>query len=464
MDFAALVRAGRQAEIFAALEPQSDAGSHAASGNLAIVHRWLGDKAQQQFYALRAYQQDPSSVDGVSTLFTALMAGDQPRLLTDIYAAFPNKGRLGRDQHLYATLAYCRINRIAEAQAALDRICDFPRDQPGDLRVAMRHAAAAGEHAEVLRLLDRLGALGQDVEGQRVVELFAASDFPATVRCFETHADSHPSVAAKAALAMFSAIILGDREKVSRLMPATAGDAFALARLYLDKAEDVEVRGDVRRYRFPFEPTNLTVAMSQAQGQFYEARTLRRLKGLLTPGDQVIDVGANIGNHTIYFAGEAGCRVLPLECNSRLVPRLMAAVETAELTDLVDLAHLGKAVSDALGEITFNLLRDDFSNISRAPIEGATKVPSITLDSLAVDSCKLLKIDVDGGEVLVLRGAEGLLSTHRPIVAIEVSNFNTVEILAFMERQGYGVVREDFSPATYSDFLFAPLESEFPSR
>jgi len=94
MDIVALVREGRQAEIFADLGPKSQAGDSAASNNLALVHRWLGDQIQEVGYAMRAFQQDPSSPAAINTVFRALASAGDFHALAAIYAGAPNKSDL----------------------------------------------------------------------------------------------------------------------------------------------------------------------------------------------------------------------------------------------------------------------------------------------------------------------------------------------------------------------------------
>src|SRR5262249_895906 len=51
------------------------------------------------------------------------------------------------------------------------------------------------------------------------------------------------------------------------------------------------------------------------RGGFYEASLVNRLSRLGKPGDVVMDAGANIGNHAVYFAGVCGCDVICFEPN-----------------------------------------------------------------------------------------------------------------------------------------------------
>lgn len=462
MDLAALVRAGRQAELFADLEPKSKAGDHAASNNLALVHRWLGNQMLEVAYALRAFQQDPSSLAGINTLFRALGAAAQFRVLTDIYAGLPNKRLLNRHQKLLVAIAYRECNRLAQSQAVLEGVPDFPRENAVELDVAMRFAQAASDHAAALALIDRLEAVGVDGRRQRLSERFTSGDMAGALQIYEDGWRSDPELVEDAKTALFCAIALDDRAIVERLAPRMVGGAREVARLYLEGAREVVVQGAARTYRFPFEPTNLSIALRHAVGQFYEIQTLQRLAPLLSPGDEVVDVGANIGNHTIYFAGELGCRVTPFECNPRLAPLLCKVVEDAGLAGQVDLRHVGKAVSDGAGEVFFNYIRNDYSNVSKDSEGGRTGVPAMPLDSLDLPSCRLLKVDVDGGEIGVLRGAEAFLAKHRPLLVIEVMNFNTAEALSLIEKAGYAMIRENVEARTHSDFVFSPVERDPP--
>ncbi|MCA6287779.1 FkbM family methyltransferase [Phenylobacterium sp.] len=205
--------------------------------------------------------------------------------------------------------------------------------------------------------------------------------------------------------------------------------------------------------------TNFSVALPQVAGGFYEQPALEALRALVRPGQTVVDVGANLGNHTVYFAGEAGCRVVAFECNPRMADHLRNTIEMNGLGGQVDLSHLGKAVTSYVGEIPFQFVRDDYSFVTPGTEHGATLTPCLTLDSLALPECALLKIDVDGGEPGVLEGARDVLARLRPTVSIEVLNFNTRRVLALFEAYGYDILREDSRNEAYSDFVFVPRES-----
>lgn len=460
MDIVARVRAGQQAEVIAELQDRLSRGDTTALNNLAVVHRLIGDSVLETSYALAAYQKNPNSIATVNTLFRALSSRGQYRLITDIYRAFADPERFQRAQHLIAGQAFIEVNRTDEAKTALARVSDFPRHEVGDLDVAAALAGALSEHSKVLSLLDKLATLGLETRGRRVAELFAAGEMEQTLALFKLHSEAVSEVASRAKLAMFSAMATNDRGAVVALAPRQSQGLHKFVEVYLSGQSDVEVRGRSRSYRFPFAATNFSISLRHALGQFYEERALRTLQGILSPGDIVLDVGANIGNHAVFFAGEAACNVIAFECNPHLVTRLRTTVRLNALEAQINLDHLGAAVSDEVGISHFNFIREDYSNVSATPNQDTESVPSITLDSLGLTSCRLLKIDVDGGELPVLQGAITLLKTVRPIVAIEVMNYNVAAVLQLFSTYDYEIVQEDTAPQTYSDFVFAPREMQ----
>ena len=301
-------------------------------------------------------------------------------------------------------------------------------------------------------------------ETQRTSQLFASGDMAGVLAHYDARSPSHAGVRSQGKTALQAAIALEDREHIARYLDGIDGiplSTEALARGLLDGRETVEVRGRSRSWRIPFVATNFSVALPQMSGAFYELSALESLRGLVRPGQTVVDVGANIGNHTVYFAGEAGCRVLPFECNPRMAAHLRATIEMKALGDQVDLSHLGKAVSSFVGIIPFQFVRDDYSYVTEGQEEGTTQTPCLTLDSLGLEQCALLKIDVDGGEPGVLEGARDVLARLRPVVSIEVMNFNSRRVLGLFEAYGYDVLLEDSRNDVYSDFVFVPREAAF---
>ncbi|MFN9091386.1 MAG: FkbM family methyltransferase [Alphaproteobacteria bacterium] len=143
--------------------------------------------------------------------------------------------------------------------------------------------------------------------------------------------------------------------------------------------------------------------------------------GLIKPGMLVVEVGANIGAHTVHLAnlvGENG-GVVAFEPQRVIFQMLCAnlALNGIENTDAQCLA-----VGAAPGEIMvprINYRRDgNFGGISLGADNG-DMVEMIALDNLMLPACHMIKIDVEGMEKTVLDGARETISRFRPYLYVE---------------------------------------------
>jgi FkbM family methyltransferase len=168
----------------------------------------------------------------------------------------------------------------------------------------------------------------------------------------------------------------------------------------------------------------------------FEVRTLNRYAQLVSPGDIVLDIGANIGAHTLPLAqlvGDAG-RVHAFEptafayrkqlanialnpgLSHRIVPRqaMLTASDAADLPEAIYSSWPLESAAD---------LHDDH----HGRLMGTTGATATTLDShlasAGVTRVNFIKIDVDGHELEVLRGAAHTLRTYQPGIMIELAPY-----------------------------------------
>jgi FkbM family methyltransferase len=119
----------------------------------------------------------------------------------------------------------------------------------------------------------------------------------------------------------------------------------------------------------------------------------------------VLDVGANLGWYSL-LAARLGAHVIAVEPDPRTVPYLRANLERNGLHDRVSVRPV--AVGDRVGQITLHLT-GGAAQSSTAHDEGAdarVDVDLMTVDALAPSPATIdvMKIDVEGAEVAVLRG------------------------------------------------------------
>jgi FkbM family methyltransferase len=147
----------------------------------------------------------------------------------------------------------------------------------------------------------------------------------------------------------------------------------------------------------------------------YERQETSVIKRLVHPGDTCIDVGGNIGYYSLNLAalsGPAG-RVYvfePIERNALVIK--LASI----LNRFRNIEVLPYAVTDSEQEVSLGIPEDDTGYAYVVPSEtcDSVKVKSLTLDSFVeqrnLDRVTFIKVDVEGAEALVLKGARRLLS------------------------------------------------------
>jgi FkbM family methyltransferase len=205
-------------------------------------------------------------------------------------------------------------------------------------------------------------------------------------------------------------------------------------------------------------------------GNIYERQTKAALRKLVSPGTLVLDIGANIGAHTLHLAqlvGPTG-RVLAfeptdyafhklsrnLELNPSLASRVTAfpCFLTANEADQIPPAiYSSWPLTKETGLHSKHLGREMGTGLARA-----RSLDSV-LTELADRKVHLIKLDVDGFECEVLRGATKVLHDMRPIFVMELAPYvleeratSLDELISFFIPNGYSF---------YDERTFAPLPS-----
>lgn len=184
-----------------------------------------------------------------------------------------------------------------------------------------------------------------------------------------------------------------------------------------------------------------------ATRSFYEEPFLECLSLLLTNGaaDLVLDIGAHIGNHTVFFAKVCRARVIAFEPSARSYGLLQANVAENHLEDRVTaiqsaigaeegIGHLRALHGDDLG--TYSLLQSDTNELA----VDSTEIRSLDgfAEELDLTGLVLMKIDVEGFEVQVLRGALQTIATYKPVITTEVTDVNDFTALnSLLSNIGY---------------------------
>jgi len=144
--------------------------------------------------------------------------------------------------------------------------------------------------------------------------------------------------------------------------------------------------------------------------------------GMLKPGNVVIEVGANIGAHTLLLSQlvtRSGA-VIAFEPQRVLFQTLCANMALNHVTNAY---CFQQAVGAKPGAVVIPPLDytkpNNFGGLSLGTYQAGEQVPLATIDAFNFAFCHFLKIDVEGMEQQVLEGAAKLIHKFKPVIYLE---------------------------------------------
>lgn len=182
-----------------------------------------------------------------------------------------------------------------------------------------------------------------------------------------------------------------------------------------------------------------------SSGEF-EKNEMELCKEYISETSIVLDIGANIGLHSIYFSGlaKSGC-VLSFEPSLATFSFLVSNV-----VNISNIVPINLAVSDE-GKIAdfYHTSDNAYSSLmdtKRKEVVSVIKVPCMRVDDvvsgLRLDRVDFVKIDVEGLEFSVLKGMIEVISRFKPVIFCEIykgthSNQQPDETVRFLVERGY---------------------------
>ena len=186
-------------------------------------------------------------------------------------------------------------------------------------------------------------------------------------------------------------------------------------------------------------------------GGYYEPHLRPFITDFLRPGMTFVDIGANVGFYSILASRAVGPEghVLSFEPNSENCRLVMLS---ARRNGLDNITMYPFALGDSNGHALFHTHLGSngglFNDEGDALLDStAVVVPIARLDDVVTHEIDLIKIDVEGAEALVMRGATGLIEKYRPTVVSEfslemlrrVSGVDGLDYLHYWDELGYSL-------------------------
>ncbi len=178
-------------------------------------------------------------------------------------------------------------------------------------------------------------------------------------------------------------------------------------------------------------------------GEFSEGE-VSIFRQLIKPGMVVLDIGANIGAHTLFFSQAVAAEgsVIAFEPQRLMFQLLAANMALNSITNVF--CHL-KALGDTNGSIAIPSLDvNKINNFGGLELERAATVTEqvelIKLDNLPLPHVHFLKLDVEGMERKVLAGGVNTIKQFRPIMYVENDREEKkIELIQFIDQLGYNM-------------------------
>lgn len=241
-------------------------------------------------------------------------------------------------------------------------------------------------------------------------------------------------------------------ERVVRISPPSSifrpGWSKDVERIVLEKCGGRELLCDVvfedKSSRFLIDNPFDVIQHQHGKGEFFEIEELRTLRGLLGAGKTIVEVGANVGNHLVFYAHHMDAkRIFPFEPNPDAVKLLERNIAANGLESIVDGRGIGIGAGASYGKHAVVLPLDNNLGAARLSQAESGTLEVFPLDEkLGDDEIDFIKIDVEGMEFEVLEGAERTIERNRPMLMIEVFRPKIDAFKAWCDAHGYEIKLE----------------------
>lgn len=170
----------------------------------------------------------------------------------------------------------------------------------------------------------------------------------------------------------------------------------------------------------------------------YELAMLQDMKQRLKPDSLVLDVGANVGNHSLFLAAVAQHNVLAFEPNRVLAEAMATSVELNGLQKRITILCVGAGSGSGHGQFKAEIP----NNLGAQSLEvGLGDIPIVALDNVVTSKVDCMKIDIEGMELSALQGATRIIDTYKPMLYIECQTDGHLQtILSFVRPRGYKLI------------------------
>lgn len=196
------------------------------------------------------------------------------------------------------------------------------------------------------------------------------------------------------------------------------------------------------RFFLPYAAKDFIQRVILKTHSFYENADLEKFREFVPPQAIIIDAGANIGNHSIFFSVICGAKKVyafePMNQTFEILQR-NAALNASGYIECIN-AALGEADgrADLLGYRAHNM------GAARVEVSLDGLYPVTNIDGLGLPHLDIIKIDVEGSQALVLEGARQTLLRCSPRIWMERNLAGEAKLISLGYAKTFEISKNNF--------------------
>lgn len=185
---------------------------------------------------------------------------------------------------------------------------------------------------------------------------------------------------------------------------------------------------------------------------FFEYQIIRSISPLIDTSKTILDIGANIGNHTIYFSKILKCnKIIAFEPQKNMQSIFEKNMKLNEIDNVIFNKF---ALSDKKQNLSIKIFNQMCYGETSFTIDENGEYEAKALDELNLTDVQFVKMDVEEHELNVLKGGEKLFKQQKPILWIEIHNESPTrnDVINLLDTYGYVFSKKIDS----IDYIFIP--------
>ena len=170
---------------------------------------------------------------------------------------------------------------------------------------------------------------------------------------------------------------------------------------------------------------------------YYEEELLVNFIDYIPFNAVIYDIGANIGNHTVFFSKYVKPKkIISFEPSKELFEILKKNIQINDINN-AQLINSAVGEKEDKGVLNFNAVNSGASDVN---VTENGDIQIVKIDDLELESPDFIKIDVEGFEYLALKGMDKVLLEKGPLLWVEIQPENLYQVDSFLNERGYSLI------------------------